>query len=856
MKRFLAPLAALLATLAVTPAPADPLESAFRQLPADARRLTGPLFWLHGDESPERLREILTQVAAGGNGSFTAESRPHKDWLGEGWYRDLAVCLDAAKQHNLHMWIFDEDWWPSQTIAGKVPATYAAKKLTAETTAVNPSHPYSGNPATDPHFIALVAGQGSPEAGIDPATLTDLTPLARNGPLTWSPPAGDSPWQVITFRWQTAPKLQQGGRLAVDGMSQNCVDWYIQTVYQPHYDRFAADFGKTIPGFFYDEPETPGDWGTELAATMQEMNIPWMPAFVAWTLKLTGEAQTAALHQYAEARAETWGRTLYGSLSQWCRQHGVQSIGHFMEHGMLYMHPDFCAGDIFRLMKYSDMGSIDMVCRQLNPGQRPADIYQTPKIGSSLSHTYGKTADIAMCEIYGGYNQNLTYPEMKWLCDHHQLRGINFLIPHSFNPRAPNDTDYPPYFYNGGFEPRFALYRVWADYSSRLSLLLTGGHHVCPVAILFNGNTARAGKYTSPEHLTTALQDSLYDCDWLPSERFESPATSLTANHLALHGERYRVLVIPPSAAITHASLTKAKAFLDHGGIVIGHGTLPHISLTPNIPSSEITRLCETIWGPNPLPATTPCLTTPNGGKAYFLTETPTPAEIAACLANAGVNPLVRVLAGDTGNWLHALRRVDPSGREVVLLANQHPSGPPRTFTLQLPAWQGSVEAWDAMRNEITTIPTTPTADGPSFTLSLAPNQSLLLRQGNGTPQPTHLALNAAPTATLPVQTDPAAPPHTHPISPSGQRSPCPGTTLLATTTVPVNFPVPGQRAFLTVDMPDTAEDAAAVHVNGTFAGGFIGQPHRIDITHLLKPGTNSIRIEPFPVTNPRIELF
>ena len=34
------------------------------------------------------------------------------------------------------------------------------------------------------------------------------------------------------------------------------MDWFIQTVYQPHYDRFKADFGKTILGFFYDEPET------------------------------------------------------------------------------------------------------------------------------------------------------------------------------------------------------------------------------------------------------------------------------------------------------------------------------------------------------------------------------------------------------------------------------------------------------------------------------------------------------------------------------------------------------------------------------------------------------------------------
>ena len=130
-----------------------------------------------------------------------------------------------------------------------------------------------------------------------------------------------------------------------------------------------------------------------------------------------------------------------------------------------------------------------------------------------------------MCEIFGGYNQVLTYPQMKWLTDQHQVRGINFMIPHSFNPKAPHDTDYPPYFYNDGHEPRWPLYRVYADYTSRLSLMLTGGRHVCPVAILFSGNARRVGNYVTPEDMTTVLQDALYDCDWLPFEAFEGDAS-------------------------------------------------------------------------------------------------------------------------------------------------------------------------------------------------------------------------------------------------------------------------------------------------------------------------------------------
>ena len=89
---------------------------------------------------------------------------------------------------------------------------------------------------------------------------------------------------------------------------------------------------------------------------------------------------------------------------------------------------------------------------------------------------------------------------MKWLTDWHQVRGVNFLIPHSFNPRAPYDSDYPPYFYNGGEEPRWPLYRVWADYTSRLSLMLTGGRHVAPVAMLHLGQSYHVGANSGPKN--------------------------------------------------------------------------------------------------------------------------------------------------------------------------------------------------------------------------------------------------------------------------------------------------------------------------------------------------------------------
>ena len=44
--------------------------------------------------------------------------------------------------------------------------------------------------------------------------------------------------------------------------------------------------------------------------------------------------------------------------------------------------------------------------------------------------------------------------------------------------------------------------RHYHDYVGRLGTLLTGGRHVCPVAMLFGGNSKHVGKATTPAAMT------------------------------------------------------------------------------------------------------------------------------------------------------------------------------------------------------------------------------------------------------------------------------------------------------------------------------------------------------------------
>ena len=720
------------------------LERQFRELPMTARRQIGPLFWLHGDESPQQLTAALEKVAQGGNGCFTAESRPHSDWLGPNWFRDLGVCLDEAKRLDLRMWIFDERWWPSGEVGGMVPKRYASKYLQSDEREVHGPQSLS-MPVPEKARVAVLAGRMVGGA-IDGESLIDLAPGIRRGRIEWNVPPGT--WKVMTFTWRTMPARRRG--YLVDGASRDAVDWYIRTVYQPHYDHFSNDFGGTIVGYFYDEPETHGDWGDQVIPMLMERGVDWEKALVAWKFKLADpDQQVAARYQYQDAFAEAWGRTLFGGISRWCREHRVQSIGHFLEHNHEYLNPRECAGNMFQLQKYSDMGAIDAVFKQFAPGHKDDSTYQTPKLGSSISHAYGKTDDLAMVEIFGARGQDLTYPEMKWWTDHMQVSGINFHIPHSFNPRAPYDRDCPPYFYNGGEEPRWPLYRVYADYTARVSLMLTGGRHVCPVAFLFLGNSAHVGDSTTPETMTTALQDALFDCDWLPYDVFENDCR-VADSQLLLRQERYRVVVVPAAEVIPYRTLAKVRAFFDAGGIVVGYGMLPGKSADLDRGSDDIATLRHAIWGEVEQPSTKIANVNTRGGRAYFLPRQPTPNEIQSVLVrDAGIHPSLEVIAGETDNWLHILHRIK-AGRDIFFICNQNTDDRVRRFTFRAAA-RGVPECWDPMRNEINTLAFERIdPDTVEFALELAPLESVLIVfQPKALPRPARLTADIAPTESI-----------------------------------------------------------------------------------------------------------
>ena len=278
------------------------------------------------------------------------------------------------------------------------------------------------------------------------------------------------------------------------------------------------------------------------------------------------------------------------------------------------------------------------------------------------------------------------------------------------------------------------------------------------------------GRFIPPEDLTSALQDAQLDCDWLPYEVFEK-RSSISGKHVQLYGERYKAIVVPPVEVIPQGTLAKAKQFFEAGGVVIGYGFLPSKSASLGHDSAEIAALCGAIWGPNAGPGMNRCRTSAAGGRSYLLNEKPTSAQLRQVLADAGIRADMEVLAGETGGWLHVLHRVK-AGQNVFLVCNQNHQGARRQFKFRATA-AGEPECWDAVRNEITSIPFQRTGESSvEFSLSMEPLESVLIvfspkRQ----PRPSRIEAGAKPIGEpILVRRDPNPTPPT-PIAANLKRS-------------------------------------------------------------------------------------
>ena len=586
-----------------------------------------PFFWQHGEDEAT-LREYMKAISEANCGAVCVESRPHPDFCGEKWWRDMDVILDEARKRDMKVWILDDSHFPTGFANGAVKT--APVGLHRQSVCVNTIRLDGEAREVDLALGGLIpphyAYANMMEQYVLPTLLKDaprfdddaviaLTAVSEDGKTLAIPYSGEK-----TVRWQ---KPDGVWTVWVVGLSRNCgphreyinmldrdsCRLLIDAVYEPHWQHYAADFGTTIAGFFSDEPELGNghlyyydnllgtDQDLPFAAAMPEelekrLGADWASRlYLLWDNSGDPKETAFVRHAYMDAVTKLLRDNFSRQLGGWCRDHGVRYIGHMIEDDNAHARTGSSLGHYFRGLDGQDMAGIDDIGGQVLPQGE-----DEPKIGNLMSkrdgefYHYmmgnlaasaaaiepGKHGD-AMCEIFGNYGWAEGVRLEKYLADHFLVRGINHFVPHAFSPAPFPDPDCPPHFYAHGHNPQYRHFGCLMAYMNRVATLTSGGRRVSKVAVLYHGDAEWAGEAQLSQKVARRLFESQIEFDTIPADVFaerEHYQTHL-GNPLKVHTQEYGTFIIPKAQFLPKAVTDASAALIEAGLQVIFIEALP-----------------------------------------------------------------------------------------------------------------------------------------------------------------------------------------------------------------------------------------------------------------------------------------
>lgn len=142
------------------------------------------------------------------------------------------------------------------------------------------------------------------------------------------------------------------------------------------------------------------------------------------------------------------------------------------------------------------------------------------------------------------------------------VRGVNYFVPHAFDPAPFPDADCPPHFYAHGKNPQYPEFGLLMGYMNRMAALLAG-RHIAPVALLYHAEAEWSGDYMLTQKPAACLARHGVDYDIVPADYLAG--ADADAGSLRINGESFRTLVIPYAEALPAALMRQVRCWLDRG---------------------------------------------------------------------------------------------------------------------------------------------------------------------------------------------------------------------------------------------------------------------------------------------------
>lgn len=578
-----------------------------------------PFLWMR-DQDESVLRNEIAKIDECGIKAVCLESRPHPDFGGPGWWRDFDIVLDEAKKRDMKIWILDDAHFPTGQANGAISEKHPelARKyimmqhtdctgpvvqasldvnlfMTKAFTWMDFGRPVN-KPLIDKQKLLSVMAYPVVDGDILGNEAIDLTDnVGKNGWLTTDIPEGT--WRIcvsfITYDFGARNEY-------INYIDEKSVRVLLDAIYEPHYERYKEEFGKTIAGFFSDEPGfyNVDDFDMNDAIGRKKMALPWSDELYSvmekeadpkWKRKLPllwmpaeDEAVSSAVRkEYMDHVSELYAKNFSRQLGRWCEEHRVEYIGHVIEDNSEHCRLGCGAGHYFRAMSGQHMAGIDTIGGQILPGNPYAsrhgvayvadghfNHFGLAKLGASAAQLDPKKKGRLMCEAFGAYGWNFGVRSMKWLVDYLLVQGVNHFVPHAFSMADYPDCDCPPHFYARGNNPEFPYFAELMKYTNRMCNVLNGGKNIPVAGILYPAEHDWMDECMQIQTPGQVLQENQIDYELIPIDMLTDSDTYGTAvkdGKLVINDREMQILLIPETKYLDERLADYLEAALKEG---------------------------------------------------------------------------------------------------------------------------------------------------------------------------------------------------------------------------------------------------------------------------------------------------
>jgi hypothetical protein len=427
-------------------------------------------------------------------------------------------------------------------------------------------------------FLSITAYKLNADSSLQVKTRKDLLPLVKDGTLNYD--FGDETWQVTcVFERHVIPSYDP--MYPQSGKAYN------------HYffDRFEKALpknSKMLNFFFSDELDfrlSGNLWNKYFAAEFKKRKgydvVPYLDAL----FNNIGDITSKIRLDYNDVVVGLSEENFFKPIYEWHQSRGLIFGCDHSSRGKDVAE----FGDYFRTHRWMQGPGSDQ------PGLQK-DIIKA-KVASSISHLYNRPR--VWLEGFYGSGWGTTSSGVTDAIFGNFVAGYNLLSFHGLY-----------YSTQGGWwewAPPCNHFRMpyWQQIDplmlcvQRLSYLLSQGHHVCDVAIIYPTEPVVA-KMDGNKSVNIAFQtgNQLYkqsvDFDFID---FESIARAEAKNGtLQVSGEKYKVLIVPSMKVIRYSTLQKLEEFKKAGGIIVNIGDLPEASEKSGANDVRLSALVSSIF--------------------------------------------------------------------------------------------------------------------------------------------------------------------------------------------------------------------------------------------------------------------